>query len=253
MFDLRNRVAVITGGASGIGAACAAALYEAGAVPVVWDLAPTADIRCDASDEAAVDAALTQTEQQFGTPSILIASAGVSIPGRIVDLPVDDWDRTISVNLRGVFLGVRAISRRLIDKGIDGSLLLVSSVNGSIADPGVSAYSASKAAVDHFARVAAVELGPHSIRVNSIAPGPTITPMVAHLTSREDWLETTGAVTPLGQLGTPELIAQAALNILKSEWVTGTTIRADGGAALMTARGGMRAKGYGASEPPQGG
>ncbi|MGB4137376.1 MAG: SDR family oxidoreductase [Microbacterium sp.] len=249
MLELEGRIAVVTGGASGIGASCAIALREAGAIAVVWDVATGADVFCDAGDESSVAAALVETEARFGTPSLLIASAGVSLPGRIVDLPVERWDRTMSINLRGAFLGVQAIARRMIETGLDGSLLLVSSVNGGIADPGLSAYSASKAAVDHFARVAAVELGPHGIRVNSIAPGPTSTPMVAHLSTRPEWVEATSELTPLRRIGTPDLIAEAALNILRSEWITGLTVRADGGAALMTARGGMRAKGYPADAP----
>jgi NAD(P)-dependent dehydrogenase (short-subunit alcohol dehydrogenase family) len=239
-MDLTGRIAVVTGGASGIGAACADRLEAEGARPVRWDLTG-ADVVCDVRDPASIDHAMAWTVDNVGTPSIAVAAAGIATAGAFIDVPVEDFDRTLAVNLRGVFLTLQAVAREMVKAELDGSLLAIASVNGILADPHLVSYSTSKAGVYHLARVAAVELGRYGIRVNAIGPGPTETPMLQQSMSTPGYVESVEAATPLGRLGTPDLVADAAVNVLRSEWITGQAIMADGGSSLMTARGNWRA------------
>ena len=239
MLRLKGRVAVVTGGASGIGAACAALLEREGAKAARWDLAEAPDaIRCDVSDAKSVAAAMARTKSEFGSPSLLVAAAGVPGEGRgVLDMDVAVWDRIMAVNLRGVMLAVQAVARAIVAAKGDGAMVLISSVNGVVADPGLSAYSASKAAVNHFMRVAARELGPHNIRVNSIGPGPTETPMMRSYLAMPGYRDEIINRTPLGVVGTPEKIAESVVGLLQMDWVTGQALMADGGSSLTTGRG----------------
>lgn len=243
MIEFEGRVAVVSGGASGIGAACIEQFRAAGATAIAWDISGDYDVYCDTSSEESVQKALAETIERFGVPTLHVASAGVrGYPAPMVDIPVDVWDATYGVNVRGVFLTVRTIAKRMIDEGLDGSMVTVSSVQGKIPDPVLSLYSSTKAAVYQMTRVAAIELGPYGIRVNAIGPGPTVTAMTAGLASSEEWVRQVEEVTPLRQVGTPGLVAEAALNIMRSEWLTGQCVLTDGGSSLISARGATRAK-----------
>ena len=242
-MEFSNRIAVVTGGASGIGAAAAAALKAEGATVVTWDLSDAADIRVDTSDEASVIAAADETVKRFGAPSLLVAAAGISGPAAPVnELDFTQWSRTFGVNMHGIFLSVKEVSKRAIEAGLDGSFILISSVQGTIADPGLAAYSSTKAAVNHFARVAAVDLGQHGIRVSAVGPGPTSTPMTAPLAASGTWTKEVEDVTPLHAVGKPEQIAAAIVNLMRADWITGQVVNVDGGSSLITARGASRAK-----------
>jgi NAD(P)-dependent dehydrogenase (short-subunit alcohol dehydrogenase family) len=237
MFDLQKRVAVVTGGASGMGAACVAALAREGAVAVSWDVAGTCDVRCDVSDATAVSRAVHETRERFGSPSLLVACAGIALHAPVVDMKVEDWDRVFGVNMRGVMLSTQAVAREIMAAGGKGAMVLIASANGVQADPGLSAYSAAKAGVFHFARVAAREFGPSGIRINAIGPGPTETPMMKGYLSSQDYRDEVIRRTPLGEVGQPEYIAEAVVSLLKLEWVTGQAIMVDGGSSLNTGRG----------------
>jgi NAD(P)-dependent dehydrogenase (short-subunit alcohol dehydrogenase family) len=234
---LTGRVAVVTGGAAGIGAAVLEALRARGAIAVSWDVAEGCDVRCDVTDAASVTAALTETISRYGLPTILFANAGIRGYGKINDLDIALWDRVFAVNTRGVFLSVQAVVRELIAAGTPGSIVINGSVNGLVADPGLGAYSASKAAVLHFARVAARELGEYGIRVNAVAPGPTDTPMMDDTRAIPGFREQIAANTPLGKMGEVGDVADAVLALLEMSWVTGQVLAADGGSSLATARG----------------
>lgn len=234
-MELSNQVAVITGGSSGIGAAIADALSTAGAKPVVWDRAPQADVVCDVTEPAQVNDAMRRTIDIAGVPSILVASAGIVAGSELLDLDLDEWDRVLSVNLRGALICMKEFAACLVDAGRGGSVLAVSSVNSTVVDAGLAAYSASKAALNMVVRIAAVEWGSLGIRVNAIGPGVTETPMV-RFTSDPGYLRNLRARTPLGDVGKPGQIAEAALNLIRSDWVTGQVVMVDGGASLMTAR-----------------
>lgn len=236
-MDLSGQVSVVTGGTSGIGAGVAAKLSAAGATVVTWDISQQADVICDVSHEDSIEHAIAETVARWGVPQVLVAAAGVSgRPGALTEMAVDEWDRVHGVNIRGVFLSMRVVARELVRSNLGGSMVLIASVNGILADPGSVAYSTSKAAVLHLARVGAVELGPVGIRLNAVGPGPTDTPMLAPVLDSAYRLRVESA-TPLRRIGTPDLVADGVVNILKSDWITGQVIMVDGGSSLMSARG----------------
>jgi NAD(P)-dependent dehydrogenase (short-subunit alcohol dehydrogenase family) len=239
-MNLNERVAVVSGGASGIGAACAERLRDEGCVVVTWDLTG-GDLTVDVSDPASVDSALDRTLAEYGVPTLHVAAAGIR--GRSMsfhEIEVEDFDSLLAVNLRGVFLTMRAVTGAMVDAGVGGAVVAISSVNGQTADPTHAVYSATKAGVNHMCRIAACDLGAAGIRVNAVAPGPTATPMLPEATEDDDYVAELEATTPLCRVGTPELVADAVVGVLRADWVTGQVIAADGGAALSTARGRWR-------------
>jgi NAD(P)-dependent dehydrogenase (short-subunit alcohol dehydrogenase family) len=230
--DLEGRVAVVTGGASGMGAAVAEHLRRAGASLVVWDLAPSADVVCDIGDPQAVDAALTTTIDRAGVPTVVTTCAGIGDGATLLDADAAVWDRVFAVNARGSWLVLRACARALIERELDGSLIAFSSISARLSDRGMGMYCASKAALDMLVRVAAAEWGGHGIRVNAIAPGVTDTPMIGGASRIPGWLDAVAGRTPLGRVGLPDDVAAVAVAIHRLDWVTGESIAADGGLRL---------------------
>jgi NAD(P)-dependent dehydrogenase (short-subunit alcohol dehydrogenase family) len=237
-MDLSNRVAVVTGGASGIGAGCMARLAQEGARPVSWDLTEAeGGFVCDVADPQSVGRAIELTCERYGTPSLLVAAAGTGgRPQSILEMDPANWDRVLGINLRGAMLCVQAVARKMVEAKLDGSLVIISSVNGVVADENLSHYSASKAGCYHFVRVGARELGRHGIRINGIGPGPTDTPMSHEAFNAPGYREEILRRTPLGEVGTPAKIADAVVQVMKADWITGQAIMADGGASLTTGR-----------------
>jgi NAD(P)-dependent dehydrogenase (short-subunit alcohol dehydrogenase family) len=227
-------LAVVTGGASGIGAGIVAALRKQGRETVVWDvqsLDDPASVVCDVSDPRSVDEAMTRTAEHYGVPRVLVTAAGVGSDGPLLDLDSAEWDRVLGINLRGAMLCVQAAARVMAATG-GGSIVCVSSITGRMPTRGLAAYCCSKAGVDMLVKVAAAELGVHGIRVNAIAPGITETPMNAGFRAIPGMVDRMGARTPLGGIATPAMIAEAVLAILGMQWVTGQTLVADGGLTL---------------------
>jgi NAD(P)-dependent dehydrogenase (short-subunit alcohol dehydrogenase family) len=240
-MEFANRVAVVTGGASGIGAATADRLAAKGATVVVWDIGDGADVICNIRDPASITTAIATTIERFGTPSILVANAGVNGRRPFVDTSVEDWDRIMEINGRGTFLTMQAVARAMIEAGLAGVFILLGSTAGTLTDPETVPYSVSKAGLNHLARIAAVELGKFEIRVNLVNPGPTITPMTERSLGREEYLKLVIDTTPLHGVGTPALLAQAIVGLMEMDWVTGQTLDVDGGTSLVTPRGAVRA------------
>jgi NAD(P)-dependent dehydrogenase (short-subunit alcohol dehydrogenase family) len=230
--EIEGRVAVVTGGASGIGAAVASQLEAGGARVVVWDLAASDDaIACDVSDAHAVTAAMERTVEQFGPPSLLVTAAGVGGYGLIEALDLDDWHRVLGINLTGTMLCLRAAARSFAPGG--GAVTCVSSINASIATPGMAAYCASKAGVEMLVRVAAAELGPRGVRVNAVQPGITDTPLFSDSAGRiPGFREQVSERTPLTGIGSAADVAGAVVALLGADWVTGQVLAADGGLGL---------------------
>ncbi len=224
-------VALVTGAGSGIGKRVAELLAAAGHEVGGWDI-QGAEIRCDITDPAAVDAAMAAAVAEHGPPSRVVACAGVGRAGMLVDETVQDWNRVIAINLTGTWLTLRAAARAMIATGTPGSMVAVSSISGTVVDRNMGAYCASKAAVDMLVKVAATEWGPHGIRVNAVGPGVTRTPMLARPEDLPGWVEGLTERTPLGRLGEADDVAQAALGVLELPWVTGQIVHADGGLAL---------------------
>ncbi len=223
--------AIVTGGASGIGAAVADRLRAAGHVVVVWDI-NGGDVQCDIGEPDSVSAAIDRTIAAHGAPSRLVACAGIGASGLLLEQALADWQRVIDTNLTGTWLTMRAAAQAMVDHGSGGSIVAVSSISGTLADRDMGAYCVSKAGIDMLVRVAATEWGVHGIRVNAVGPGVTRTPMLANPEQLPGWVEGLTERTALGRLGEADDVAEAIVAVLEMSWVTGQTVFADGGLAL---------------------
>lgn len=225
--------AVVTGGASGIGAAVVKRLQDAGETVVVWDLVG-GDIICDIADPESVAAAMGRTVESVGVPDRFVACAGVGASGLLLEQTPADWRRVLDINLTGTWLTIRAAAQAMIDCGIRGSVIAVSSISGTLTDRDMGAYCVSKAGIDMLVRVAAAEWGAHGIRVNAVGPGVTRTPMLAKPEALPGWVDGLTERTALGRLGEAEDVAEVIVGLLGMSWVTGQTLFADGGLALQS-------------------
>jgi len=235
-MELRGRGAIVTGGASGIGAACVAHLQHAGARVAVLDMVETS--ACDASfvvdvaDEDAVVRAVAAAEEAIGGLSIAVLSAGVGGSAPLLEMTTTQWDAVMNVNLRGAFVCLREAARAMARAGTGGSIVAITSVSGFLADRRMAHYAASKAALAQLVRSAARELGAHGIRVNAVAPGTTDTPMFAATERLRGYREQVTHRAPLGRVGTADDIAQTVVAVCALDWVTGQVLAADGGVSL---------------------
>jgi NAD(P)-dependent dehydrogenase (short-subunit alcohol dehydrogenase family) len=236
MNDDAGPVALIVGGASGIGAALVAAYREQGTPTVVWDIAGQRDVTCDVADPDAVDEAIDETRRRWGVPEWVTVTAGVGHAGLLVDVDPAAFDRVMHVNTRGPWLCLRGWARVLLSEQRPGSFVAVSSISARLVDRSMGVYCASKAALSMLVRVAAAEWGPQRLRVNAVAPGVTRTPMlgVGPSVSVEGspWLAGVAGRTALGRLGEAHDVAQVILGVHGMDWVTGQVVECDGGLAL---------------------
>ena len=223
--------ALVTGGASGIGREVAGRLRDAGHDVVMWDLSG-ADIACDVSDPDAVSAAMEQTVREHGVPTRIVTCAGIGASGMLLMQSPAEWERVLAVNLTGTWLTLRAGAQAMVDAGVGGSIVAVSSISGTVVDRDMGAYCVSKAGVDMLVKVAAVEWGGYGIRVNAVGPGVTRTPMLANVEHLPGWVDGLSERTALGGLGEVGDVAGAIVGVLELPWVTGQIVHADGGLAL---------------------
>lgn len=228
--------AVVVGAASGIGAALVARHRAAGHETVSWDVTGDCDLSCDITDPAAVAEAAARTLDELGPPSMLTVTAGIGHGGMLRDVDPDDFDRMMGVNVKGVWLVLRAFQRAMRadrddPRAVPGSMVATSSVSAQLADRTMGLYCASKAALDMVVRVAALEWAP-GVRVNAVAPGVTDTPMLGPAPRTTGWLAGVADRTALGRLGTPDDIAEAILAVHAMPWVTGQVVVCDGGLSL---------------------
>lgn len=255
---LGGRVAIISGGGSGIGRATALRFASEGAHVAVLDLdrqnaeetaqmvadlsgeaiAITGDVRSSSDADRAVETAL----KNLGRLDILFNNAGIDVAGSISEVDERDWDRCFDVNVKGTFLLSRAaVSAMTVGEGAGGVIINQASVAATVGIPKLAAYCAAKGAVVALTRSMAVDLAPLSIRVNAICPGTVYTPLIEPLlTARgegdfERGLALTVAKYPIGRLGSAEEIAGVAVFLASDEssFVTGSVLVADGG---MTAQ-----------------
>ncbi|WP_037355861.1 SDR family NAD(P)-dependent oxidoreductase [Amycolatopsis orientalis] len=240
-----NEVALVTGGASGMGRASVARFLDRGFDVVIADLNREVAERTlaeldagdrvrfahtDVSDEAQFEAAIAQTVESFGRLDVLVNAAGVGGAfGPLTELEVDDWDYTFDVVLRSVFLGVKHAGRVMRAQGTGGAIVNFGSVGAFAAGAGVQAYSVAKAGVQHLTKIAAFEYAADRIRVNAVAPGIITTPLIG-LTA-EDLKPVLGTVQPLPYAGEPDFVA-GVVSFLASDdakFITGEVITVDGG------------------------
>lgn len=229
-MQLAGRAVLVTGGASGIGAAVVGRLRADGARVAVVDLRD-ADVLCDVGDEEQMIEAVRQVAESFGGLDVAVLNAGTGGFSPILDMPTEEWDRIHRVNLRGAFIGLRECARAMTD---GGAIVAITSVSGFLSERGMSHYSTSKAALAQLVRTAARELGPRGIRVNGVAPGTTDTPLFAPTRQLPGYWERAVGRTPLGRMGTADDIARVVVAMLGLDWVTGQVLVADGGLSLYS-------------------
>ncbi|HZZ50405.1 MAG TPA: SDR family oxidoreductase [Pseudonocardia sp.] len=213
---LAGRRALVIGGASGIGAAIAAAYAEHGAAVVVADLSerdPVATgvagaVRVDVTDEDSVARAVASATELIGPLDVLVNSAGVLTEAPLLDMDLATWSQTLAVDLTGVFLGCRAVLPGMLDRG-SGRIINIASQLAIKGGRGLAHYSAAKAGVIGLTKSLALEVSGRGVLVNAIAPGPIDTPLVAGIT--EDWKAAKRAELPLGRFGRPEEVAPTAV------------------------------------------
>lgn len=204
-----GRAVVVTGGGSGIGAAIVEAFSANGDRVVVLDRAPGPDtIAVDVSDESSVRAAFTEAREKLGPIDILVNSAGLLTESPLRDMSLAMWNETIAVDLTGIFLCCREVVPDMQQAGW-GRIINISSQLGIKGGTGLSHYSAAKAGVIGLTKSLALELAPHNVLVNSIAPGPIETPLVEGISA--DWKRAKMQELPLGRFGTPAEVAPTAL------------------------------------------
>lgn len=235
--ELAGRTALVTGAASGIGAAIARRFRTAGARVVGLDLRPASD-----ADEALVadlrsDADVAEAVARLGGIDILVHAAAISVHGGVIDTVTAAWADIYNVNVIGAVRLMRHAVPAMRARG-GGSILLLSSINADFATPTLAAYAASKAAIESLTRTAALEFAPDGIRVNAIAPASVDTPLLQDSFDRAEDPQAARAANilrhPLGRLGTPEDVAELALFLAsdRASWITGAIHPLDGGASV---------------------
>jgi 3(or 17)beta-hydroxysteroid dehydrogenase len=242
-------VALVTGGASGIGRATAARLADAGFRVVVTDVDPAGQqvvtdiagalfVDHDVTDEASWERAIASVLDAHGRLDVLVNNAGISYVRAVTDTTLADWRALMAVNLDGVFLGTKHGVRAMRRHGDGGSIVNVSSASGLVGSPLSSAYCASKGAVRLFTKAVALECAAEAIRVNSVHPGAVRTPIWGKIGVSPELEVAVGAASPLGRMAEPEEVADAIVYLASdaARYITGSELVIDGGFTAGMAR-----------------
>jgi len=253
-----DRVAIVTGGAKGIGAACARRFVEEGLKVVIADIEEDAGealakdldggkgralfVDCDVSDKLAVANLLAETRSAFDRVDVLVNNAAIVSPGNILDLELADFDKVMGVNLRGAFLVARAVARQIADQIEEEgtrtdecrrrySIINMSSINAEVSIANQLAYSASKGALNQMTKSMALALASRGVRVNAIGPGSINTDILKAVAEDKKALNRIMSRTPLGRLGDPDEIAGVAWFLASKDasYMTGECLYVDGG------------------------
>ena len=247
---LEKKVAIVTGGARGIGYAIVRRFLAEGARVVIADVddaaadAAAADLKslgevlavaCDVGERLDVRNLVAETLDAFGPIDVLVNNAGVVFGGDFLEIEEDDFDRVLRVNLKGSFLVAQAVARQMVEQieagGPPGAIVNMSSINAVVALPDQVPYSISKGGINQLTKVAALALAPYGIRVNAVGPGSIMTDMLEKVVDQDDARDRILSRTPLGRIGDPSEIA-AVVAFLASDqasYMTGQTVYADGG------------------------
>lgn len=248
MFKLDGKIAIVTGGAGGIGEALALGLAVQGATVVVSSrnqeaIAKAAEkitgesgrkayaIAADVTDEASIQALVDQVVKQFGRIDILVNAMGMNIKRDAFEYPMEDWDKIFAVNVKGTMAACKAAGRVMREqKG--GAIVNLSSVRGIRGyTGGNTGYCATKGAVELITKALALEWAPHGIRVNALGPALVITPGTRHIADNPELAAKYAKAVPMGRIGLPEDMVGAVVFLVSeaASFVTGQTIYVDGG------------------------
>ena len=246
-MKLDNKVAIVTGGARGIGLAIARHYVTEGARVTIADVDAAAGeaaagalgnarfVATDVGDARSAENVVAETCRAFGALDILVNNAGIIHGAAFLDLAEADFDRVLRVNLKGAFLVGQAAARRMVAQvktgGAPGTIINMSSINAVVAIPNHTPYCVSKGGIDQLTKVMALALAPHGIRVNAIGPGSIMTDILKAVATDKDAKQGILARTPLGRIGEPDEIASIAVFLASqaASYITGETIYADGG------------------------
>jgi NAD(P)-dependent dehydrogenase (short-subunit alcohol dehydrogenase family) len=244
-MNLQHRIAIVTGGARGIGLAISQALACEGARVVIVqrdaemgraaaEKLGAVFIRADVSNQSEVADMLAQVTRIYGRVDILVNNAAVHAAAPFTKETPALWQQMFDVNVLGTVFPSQAVVPVMIGQG-GGRIVHITSKAGVVGEPGHAAYSASKGAVIALTRAMAIELAPQHITVNSVAPGPVLTDMLRGVFPNEADRDSLGKEAPLGRLGTPEDVAAAVLLFCSDEssWITGQTLSVDGGFSVL--------------------
>ena len=247
---LEKKVAIVTGGARGIGQAVARRFLVEGARVVLADVddeaadAAAAELKplgevvavaCDVGERLDIRNLIAETIDAFGRIDVLVNNAGIVFGASFLELEEEDFDRVLRVNLKGSFLVAQAAARQMVEQieagGPPGAIVNMSSINAVLALPDQVPYSISKGGINQLTKVAALALAPYGIRVNAVGPGSVMTEMLEKVEDEDDARDGILSRTPLGRIGAPAEIA-AVVAFLASDqasYMTGQTVYADGG------------------------
>jgi len=246
-LDLKGKVAIVTGGAQGIGKSIATQLAQAGANVVVADVmeevakstaqeisqkgSEVISIRVDVSSLSSVEEMVKKTLDKFGRIDILVNNAGITRDGLVMRMKEEDWDLVLDINLKGAFNCIKTVSPIMM-KQKSGKIVNIASIVGIIGNIGQANYSASKAGLIALTKTCARELASRRINVNAVAPGFIQTSMTERLPAQVK--EKLSSQIPFGEIGKPEDVARAVLFLVSEEasYITGEVIRVDGGMAM---------------------
>jgi NAD(P)-dependent dehydrogenase (short-subunit alcohol dehydrogenase family) len=251
-MSMSGKVAIVTGGSTGIGLAAAIALARAGAKVALCSHDPATlepaltqvrshgealALHADVTSAADMEHLVGEILSAFGGVDCLVNSAGIQTYGTVVDTPEEVWERTLAVNLKGAYLAAKAAIPRMALRG-GGAIVNVSSVQGQACQTGVAAYAASKGGLNALTRAMALDHASQGIRVNAVCPGSVNTPMLRHSAglfkggaTLEATLDDWGRMHPLGRIASPAEIAEVILFLLseRASFMTGAAVRVDGG------------------------
>jgi len=241
---MTRKIALVTGAAQGIGLACAKALAEDGAQVVLADIKAHAVADAakelgngatghgvDIADRAALLALFDRVEADHGSVSILVNNAGIAMPEDFMSVTPDRFQQVLDLNLIAPFIATQRAAKTMIEKGIRGAVVNMSSINAQVAIPSIPAYCASKGGLMQLTKAAALALAPHGIRVNAVGPGSIDTEMMAGVNADPTAMARVMSRTPLGRVGDAREIGDvvAFLASEKASYITGETIYVDGG------------------------